>query len=217
MRLLKPSAGPLLMRWWTRKTDAQEMLLVELGQHVHFSIQVNCVAPTADISGPDAFILGILTHFQFQFQFQATDLSPLDQCGAMQRTINHISGTIAINKIIVSIISDCTTPSKSPMTISSAKPPATTMEPPASSSSTESTPNQPAAYGQPPTTNTQRTADARVKPSRKALTEGRLSECIDTVKLLTGLTGKAHRMRLDRTIKNPFNDLENLHGWFGRT
>ena len=62
------------------------------GKSDHLSVQVNSVAPSADISGPDTVVPGT----QNRFQFQATDSTPIDQFGAMQWTIDWGDGSSAI-------------------------------------------------------------------------------------------------------------------------
>ena len=59
------------------------------GKSDHLSVQVNSVAPSADISGPDTVVPGT----QNRFQFQATDSTPIDQFGAMQWTIDWGDGS----------------------------------------------------------------------------------------------------------------------------
>ena len=62
------------------------------GKSDHLSVQVNSVAPTTNISGPDTVITGASN----RFQFRATDPSPLDQIRSMQWTIDWGDGTSAI-------------------------------------------------------------------------------------------------------------------------
>ncbi len=59
------------------------------GKSDHLSMQVNSVAPTADISGPETVILGTSN----RFQFDATDPSPRDQAALRQWTIDWGDGS----------------------------------------------------------------------------------------------------------------------------